>query len=92
MCPSLNPWDVNITNERGFPLAGLTVTNDYQAFHIQAGPLYLGDVTTTNVHIPNTQSQEVYNSVFSIDIEGIVLPASSICTVTHNYCMYIHYI
>ena len=71
MCPYLNPWDVIITNDRDSPLVGLSVSNSYQVFSAQAGPLYLDDASGVNVLIPTMQSHDIYHSVFNITIKGM---------------------
>ena len=71
MCPYLNPWDVTIANARGFPLAGFSLSNSYQIFSGEAGPLYLEDDSDIDVLIPTAESYDVYHSVFNIATEGL---------------------
>ena len=70
MCPYLNPWDVIITTG-GSPLVGFSVSNSYQIFSAEAGPLYLEDESDMDVLIPTMDSYVIYPSVFNIATEGI---------------------
>ena len=70
MCPRRNPRDVLLTNSSGSRLVGLSFSNTYQNFYVEAGPLYLEDATNVHVCIPTATSFNSYLSVFSIMIEG----------------------
>ena len=71
MCPYLNPWDVTITNAGGSPLVGFSLSNSYQIFSAEAGPLYLEDDSDIDVLIPTVESYDVYYSVFNIATKGM---------------------
>ena len=70
MCPNTNPQDIGFTNERDYPLTGLSVSNRFQEFSIHAGPLYVSDTSDVHVLAPTAESHNIYRSVFHISVEG----------------------
>ena len=71
MCPNLRPLDIGLTDDQETLLTGLTVSNGFQNITVRAGPLYFGDMSDIDVHIPASGYIDTYPSVFSILIEGM---------------------